>query len=162
MSGWESSARQICVQEQDGQMAVELAVLMPVIIAVALVSINVLRFAELVARFDRVAPDAVLIQGVSPAGSSELGAGVSAIQEQIVSAMPDNSCEVTVRQQVVGAAGSGALVNLAAGTVRYTCTLTYIPWPTALSIAGVSFRLPFSITHERSLVVDRYRAGIIA
>lgn len=150
-----------CVREQSGQMAVELAVLMPVIIAVALIGFNVLRFAELVARFDRVAPDAVLIQGVSPSGSSELGAGVSAIEEQILSAMPEGSCEVAVSQQMVGFSDTGALINLGAGTVRYTCTLTYNPWPLSLSIAGVHFRLPISITHERSLVVDRYRAGII-
>ena len=49
--GWRGNA---VFRESSGQMAVELAVLIPVIVACALVVVNVMRYAELCARFDRV------------------------------------------------------------------------------------------------------------
>ena len=54
--------------EQDGQLAVELAVMVPVCIVVALIVFNLCRFIEACATFDRVAMDAVISQGVSPPG----------------------------------------------------------------------------------------------
>lgn len=142
-------------------MAVELAVLMPVVLVVALIGLNALHFAELVARFDRIAPDAVLVQGVSPSGASWGLSGVSDIKNHIVEAMQDSSCEITVGVQELDAASSSALINLASGAVQYTCKLTFHPWPLSISIAGAAYSIPFEVTHVRSLVVDRYRSAII-
>lgn len=151
-----------CVlQEERGQMTVELAVLLPVVIVVALICFNALRFAELVARFDRVAPDAVLVQGVSPAGSPEGLAGVDEVRSQINAAMPEGACEVQVSLETLGAHEAGAIFNLAAGSVRYVCSMSYKPWPASVSIAGASYSLPLELEHKRSFVVDKYRAGII-
>lgn len=149
-------------EEQLGQAAVELALLIPVIVAVALMAFNIMRYAELCARFDRVAPDAVLAHGVSSAGSSGELAGVDAVTEAIKKGMGTDSCEVEVSVDDLGISGSGsALLTLAAGTTRFTCTLGYKPWPSSVSIAGVGFQLPALAKHERSIVVDRWKAAIV-
>lgn len=148
--------------EECGQMAVEVAVLLPIIIVVALIVVNVLHYAELCARFDRLAYDAVLVQGVSPTGVSSGLANCAAVQQQLEEAMAAPSCEVSVSSEALSLSEGGAVINLAAGTTRYICTLMYHPWPTRVSIAGASFSAGSSLTHERSLVVDCYRNAIIS
>lgn len=151
----------LLIAERRGQAAVELALLIPVIIATALIAFNVMRYAELCARFDRVAPDAVLAHGVSPAGASDALAGVDAVREAIQEGMGGMRCEVEVAAEDVGAPGSGSTFALAAGTCRFTCKLSYTPWPSSVSVAGVGFSLPAMATHERSVVVDRWKAAIV-
>lgn len=148
-------------KEQSGQMSVEIATLVPVVIAVALLIINALHFAEIVARFDRVAPNAVLVCGVVPSGAVSDYAYQEAVASQIQEAMQEYSCSVKVQSEQIGVGDSRALLNLSAGTVRYTCTLVYTPWPCAISIAGTRYQLPLEVSHEISLVVDRYRGAVI-
>lgn len=148
-------------RESSGQMTVELAVLIPVIVACALVVVNVMRYAELCARFDRVAPDAVLAHGVSPSGATSSLAGVDEVRSAIERGMSPMVCEVEVSVEDLMEGASGALLDLSAGTTRFTCTLVFRPWPSSVSIAGVGYQVPASIKHERTIVVDRYRAAII-
>ena len=143
-------------------MAVELAVLVPVIVAVALVVVNVLRFSELCARFDRVASDAVVMHGVSPAGTSGDLSGAEEVRAAIEAAMGDAACEVSVSVEAVSSGEGRALIDVAAGTSRYVCRLGYRPWPSSMSIAGVSASLPALAQHEKSVVVDRYRAAVVS
>ena len=148
-------------RESSGQMAVELAVLIPVIVVCALVVVNVMRYAELCARFDRVAPDAVLAHGVSPSGATSSLAGVDEVRSAIERGMSPMVCEVEVSVEDLMEGASGAFLDLSAGTTRFTCTLLFRPWPSSVSIAGVGYQVPASIKHEREIVVDRYRAAII-
>ena len=153
--------RSAVFRESSGQMAVELAVLIPVIVACALVVVNVMRYAELCARFDRVAPDAVLAHGVSPSGATSSLAGVDEVRSAIEHGMSPMACEVEVSVEDLMEGTSGALLDLSAGTTRFTCTLVFRPWPSSVSIAGVGYQAPASIRHEREIVIDRYRAAII-
>lgn len=149
------------VHECRAQMAVELAVLMPVIIIVALIAVNVLTYASLCARFDRVSYNAVFVAGVAPTGAADAYSSVAEVKTQIESAMDADACEVEVSAENIGIHEGDALINLAAGTVRYVCTLSYHPWPLRASIAGALFAAPSVLKHERSLVVDCYKAAII-
>lgn len=151
----------VVFRESSGQMAVELAVLIPVIVVCALVVVNVMRYAELCARFDRVAPDAVLAHGVSPSGTTGSLAGVDEVRSAIERGMGPMACEVEVSVEDLMEGVDGALLDLSAGTTRFTCTLVFRPWPSSVSIAGVGYQVPASIRHERKIVVDRYRAAII-
>ena len=54
--------------EDRAQATVEMAVVTPVMIVLALIVYNVMVFASASARFDRVAPDIVLAHGVSAGG----------------------------------------------------------------------------------------------
>ena len=149
------------VQERDGQMAVELALLIPAVVVLALVVVNLMQFTELCARFDRVSLDAVLTHGVSPTGSPEGLGGVEEVRVAIETAMDDASCEVEVSVQDASEEGSAALIDFSAGTVRFVCALRYRPWPSSVSVAGVGYQVPALLGHEREIVVDRYRAGVV-
>ena len=151
------------VKEQRGQMTVELAVMMPVAIVVALVIFNLCRFVEACATFDRVATDAVISQGVSPEGEQSSLSSARQVTSCIEQSLHMSTCEVSV--SVDGAqpvrAQTGLTFPLSPLLTTYTCTLRYRPWPGSFVIAGVAFRPPIALVHERTLVVDRFRPGVV-
>ena len=145
-----------------GQMAVELAVLMPVVIVVALTVYNLARFVSLCATFDRVSADAVTVAGVAPKGTQNTVHAVEEVRRSIEHAMGSASaCEGEVRAEPVGANGGGGVLSLAPGLTRFTCTLATRPWPSAFVMAGVRYEAPLVLRHERTLVVDRYKSGVV-
>lgn len=148
---------------QRGQMAVELAVLVPVIVVVALIVFNLCRFVEACAAFDRIAPDAVISHGVSPAGEQSALASAGSVKACIEKALASARCEVSVT--VAGAEpvafGRGLTFPVSPLLTTYTCTLNYHPWPGSFVIAGVPFSPPVTLRHVRTLVVDRYRPGVV-
>ncbi len=148
---------------QRGQMAVELAVTIPVAIVVGLIVLNLCRFAEACATFDRVAFDAVVSQGVSPPGEQSALSAAGAVRSRIESALSMRSCEVSVTVSGAGqpAGGDGLSFPVSPLLTTFTCTLRYRPWPGSFVIAGVRFGPPVSLTHVRTLVVDRYRPGVV-
>ena len=149
-------------REERGQMTVELAVMVPVAIVVGLIIWNLLTFVELCAQFDRVSHAAIVTQAVSPAGADPRASSILAVRESIERAMPPGSCEVEVRAEAVSRLGGATTFDIGPALTRVTCTLRYRPRPSAFSIAGVSFSPPFELVHERSLVVDRFRSGVVA
>lgn len=56
------------LREERAQATVEMAVVTPVLLVLALIVYNVMVFAGAVARFDRVVPDIVLAHAVAPSG----------------------------------------------------------------------------------------------
>lgn len=145
-----------------GQMSVELAVVMPVALVVALAVFNLCRFLELCAAFDRSSYDAVVSLGVSPAGESGAASSVEQIQSCIKHEVGDaDVCEVEVSAASEGAGGGEASFSLVPQLTRYDCRLVYHPWPSSLVIAGVSIGSPLALHHERSLAVDRFRPGVV-
>ena len=146
-----------------GQMVVEFAALMPVVIVVALVVFNLCRFVEACAAFDRIAPDSVISQGVSPPGEQSALASAGQVESHIKSALDMQSCEVSVAvsgAEPVGI-GEGLTFPVSPLLATYTCTLKYHPWPGSFVIAGVAFSPPVTLTHVRSLTVDRFRPGVV-
>lgn len=146
-----------------GQMAVELAVLVPVVIVVALTVYNLMRFVELCAAFDHVALDAVISQGVSPEGEQSQMAAAEAVRSCIEEAMGCSACTVRVTASGLTDTATPGKVTFPVSPLltRYTCEMTYRPWPGSFVIAGVVYASPFELRHERSLVVDRFRPGIV-
>ncbi|MDO5106792.1 MAG: hypothetical protein Q4D39_00805 [Coriobacteriaceae bacterium] len=142
-------------------MSVEVAVIIPVVVVVALTIANIMAFLGCCAAFDRASLDAVIAHGISPAGvQSELSA-TSAIRSSIEEAFGSNpavSVEVSAERL---SSSSGFLASLCPHLVRYTCTLHFRPWPQHLRLAGTSMDAPFEVIHERSLVVDRFRPGVV-
>ena len=151
------------VGSQGGQMVVELAVMIPVCIVVALIVYNLCRFVEACATFDRVALDAVVSQGISPPGEQSALASTGVVRSCIEDALAMTNCEVEVG--VSGAEpvslGRGLTFPVSPLLATYTCTLRYRPWPSSFVIAGVSMGAPFVLTHERTLTVDRFRPGVV-
>lgn len=149
------------LRARDAQMTVELAVMTPVVIVVALVVLNLMGYVEACAAFDQAAQDAVIAQGVAPSGSQtaeHAAAEVRSLLEELLGRR--DRCEVEVRAEAVSAGAEGFFV-ISPLLTRYVCTLRYRPWPRLLRMPGVTYEAPLSLRHECELVVDRYRSGVV-
>lgn len=150
------------VRGNDAQMTVELAVTVPVIIVVALVVVNLMRFVEACSAFDQAALDAVVAHGVAPAGEQSELAAVDQVRSALAAELGrEGTCEVEVRAEPVGAGGKGTSFVISPLLTRYVCTLVFHPWPTRMRMPGITFAAPLVLRHERELVVDRYRPGVV-
>lgn len=151
-------------RSSSGQMTVELAVLVPVVIVVALTVFNLMRFVSACSAFDRIAADAVVSQGVSPKGEAK-AAAVNEVEQTIKAALDMHSCSVEVHAEPVyggdSKIGAGIGFPVSPLLTRFVCTLRYKPWPSSFVIAGVVYRAPISLEHTRTLVIDRYRGGVV-
>lgn len=167
MSGFEVVAawRRRCHRRegmQSGQMTVELAVLVPVVIVVALIVANLMEFVDACAAFDRLSLDEVIAEGVSPAGEQNVTASVAAVEDALRAALGrEGSCDVEVRAERVSAGEGVGLLSVAPLLTRYTCTLVFRPWPRELRLPGITYSAPLELRHERTLVIDRYRPGVV-
>ena len=145
-------------------MTVELAVVLPVVLAVALVGYNVARYVSLCATFDRVAMDAVVAHGVAPAGEQTSDTAVGEVTQAIEGALgAGDSCRVEVSASTSQAPTSGGGISFPVSPLltTYTSTMRYRPWPRVLTLAGVRVGTPLELSHTRSLTVDRYRPGVV-
>ena len=151
------------LREERAQATVEMAVVTPVLLVLALIAYNVMIFAGAVARFDRVVPDIVLAHAVAPGGEGDESSidASTTVQAQIQDAMEGYDLQVEVLSEQGTASSDGSLLSLS-GTFRtYTCTMHYEPWPSLLSIAGVFLGAPAVLTHERAVTVDPWRPGVV-
>lgn len=144
-----------------GQMTVELAVLTPVVIVVGLVVLNLMWFVDACAAFDQAALDAVVAHGVAPAGEQSQRGAVEEVRTALSEALEREGCEVEVRAEPVGEDAGEAAFVISPLLTRYVCTLTYRPWPRLFRMPGVTYEAPLALRHERALVVDRYRPGVV-
>lgn len=134
------------MRSEGGQMAVELAIVAPVILVVLVIVIDMLVFAGECARFDHIAPQRVLAQAASASMDEYAGdARVTAIQAALEEDFAKNGSSVEVSCADAGM----ALASMA----TYRCTFRFAPWP--LSIAGA----PALLEHECSIAVDPYTPG---
>lgn len=149
---------------ESGQMVVELAVLVPIVVVVGLTVWNLLCFVESCAVFDRIALDAVISQGVSPSGTVSELSSAGAVQSCIEEAMDSKRCtvEVTTRSASSSARrGGGISFPVSPLLTDFVCTLTFHPWPSSFVIAGVAYDSPIVLRHSRSIVVDGFKPGVV-
>lgn len=151
-------------REEAAQATVEMAVVVPVLIVLALISYNLMLFMAATARFDRVAPDVVAAHAVAPAGGEGASSAgtVETIAAELERAMDGYEVEVEVERVVEDGTPAGELLSLVGGLQTYRCTVRMKPWPSALSIAGVSLGAPFELSHARKVTIDPWRPGVVA
>ena len=116
------------LREERAQATVEMAVVTPVLLVLALIVYNVMIFASAVARFDRVVPDIVLAHAVASEGEGdESSADASAtVQTQILNAMKGYDLQIEVSSEQGAKASDGGLLSLS-GTFRTSpapCTMS--------------------------------------
>lgn len=134
-----------------GQMTVQFVAVLPVLIIVAVITVNALLFFGECASFDSLFRDAVRTYACSPA----YGQGVSQSQAQVQAAL-SGSFDKEYLETSVSAEG------VAGAYVRFTGTLSFRPTLFGMglrsSVLGVS--LP-PLTHSCEMVVDCYKPGMI-
>ena len=134
-----------------GQATVELAVVIPVALIVAVVTVNALAFFGTCAAFDRTARQAVCIYGAAPAAGEGPTDAVAHIEETLRDAVGASNVSV-----------SASVESTVLGLERYTARVEFMPTLFGLGLRSEVFgvRLP-PLTHEVSLVVARYRPGVL-
>jgi hypothetical protein len=152
--------------QRSGQMSVELALCIPVVLAVIAIVVNTMVYLDVSARFDRLAADAVRIEAVSPGyeayGTEARADKVRALLEKEFAAEAD-----FVHIEVHASTGSDGSGSAPAGIVgfslipeleTYECTLYYSPWGFKGSFFGVRF---LETSRTRSYTIDPFRPGVL-
>lgn len=149
--------------EERAQATVEMAVVIPVLLVLALIVYNIMLFVAATARFDRIAPDIVAAHAVSPSGESDGSTddSVGVIESQIKGAMAGYDVEIEVTCTEGGASSGDDLLTLIGGLRTYRCSMRMRPWPSSLSIAGVGLGAPVALAHHRDVTVDPWRPGVV-
>ena len=140
------------VKDESGQMAVELAIILPVIIIAMVIIIDGVVFVSECARFDHIANNAVLSGGVSMQGTQfNQDDATASVKKTLQDSFSFSSEKVSVSANAEGLLGD--LIN-------YECTLKVAPWPlNAQGITVFGAHVPTSLTHTRSFVVRPYAPG---
>ena len=160
-SGLRGAAR--LLRDRSGQMAVELAVSIPVMLVLVVIACDLMVFLGDCARFDRVAPELVRQAAASPEsdGANDIPGVVEAGLEDACGGEGRLDFRVVDEGGVIGHAVGGAagnVISFAPQPHRYRVILEYTPWPLPRGAFGFS---PAPITHERVYVVDPYRFGVV-
>lgn len=137
--------------EERGQMVVELCVVMPVVLMVAVIIIDGLVFAAASSKFGHLAAQAVLCAAASPSGVDfDSTAVASQIEEQLATEMNDSQVEVEV-----SASTSGRICEFA-------CEMSMVPWPLSQgggSVMGIG--VPARLKYVSKLSVRPYEIGAL-
>lgn len=136
---------------ESGQMTVELAVAMPVLIIVAVVAVNAMTFFCQCATFDRVAHQAVRVHAAAPAYGQGAAQSCALVEQDIRAVIDEPNVDVTVSH---GSAG--------VDFDRFTATLEYHPTLFGLGLRSQVFGVAMpSLSHTTTYVVDSYRPGVV-
>lgn len=134
-----------------GQMTVELAVAMPVLIVVAVIAVNALTFFADCAVFDRVAHEAVRVHAASPAYGQDAGQSCALVEQALAEAIDQPNVDFAVTHNATGFDFD-----------EYVATIEFHPSLFGMglrdSVFGVS--LP-TLAHSTTYVVDAYKPAVI-
>ena len=134
-----------------GQMTVEMAIAMPVLIIVAVIAVNALSFFVDCAVFDRVFCEAVRTYAVAPAYGQGAGQNCDLVKQVVQEAVGQSNVEIAVSH-----GKTGLDFDEYTGVIEYQPTLFGMGLRS--SVFGVA--LP-TLTHTTSYVIDSYKAGVI-
>ena len=134
-----------------GQSTVELMVVLPVMLLIALIVVNAMLFISDCAAFDRLACQAVRVHAASPGYGQDAQRSCALVEDQLARAFDEENLSVEVSVK----SGSG-------GTLSFHARLEFTPTLFGLGlreqILGVS--LP-ALSHEAVYVVDPFKPGVI-
>ena len=133
-----------------GQMTIELAVAMPVLIVVAAIAVNAMTFFADCAVFDRVACEAVRVYAAAPAYGQDAGRSLALVEQAVADQMNAPNLSVSAGHGVVGADFD-----------EFKVTLAFQPTLFGMGLRSEVFGVALpSLTHEVRYVVDSYKPGV--
>ena len=130
-------------QGERGQATVELAVVLPVALVVAVIAVNALAFFGTCASFDRVARQTVCALATAPASGDDTASLALAVEQALTRQVGEQG-EVQVRAE------------------GFTARIEYAPTLFGLGMRSEIFGVALPpLVHEVDLVVDAYKPGIM-
>ena len=137
---------------RSGQMTIEVAVAMPVLIVVAVIAVNVMTFFCDCAVFDRVVHDSVRIHAAAPAYQQGVDQTCALVEQTVRSQLDGSNLEVRVSHGITGVDFD-----------EFTATLEFYPTLFGRGLRSEVFGVALPhLTHTTRYVVDSYRAGVVA
>lgn len=138
-------------RESAGQATVELVVVMPVAIALAVIVVNALSFLGTCAAFDRAARQAICVYAPAPDAGQNALEVASVVEEELDAALSAPNVAIEVSSQ-----------SATAQYQRYCARLSFVPTLFGLGLRDEVFGVPLPrLVHEVDLVVDAYRPGVL-
>lgn len=148
-------ARFLCtrraVSNSSGQATVEMAVMLPAALALAVIVVNALLFFSDCAAFDRAFRNAVRVYATSPAYDQDVSDSCALVEQALASTLDVERLRVDVEARGVGA---GHL----AFTGTLSCTPSLFGRGAIDEIFGV--RVP-QLVHRAHLTIDQCKPGVI-
>ena len=141
----------ICaVGRSSGQMTVEFVAALPVLLAVAAISVNALAFFGWCAAFDDDFRDSVRVYAASPAYGQGVGDTCAFIERALDERLDAENVSVSVSAH-----------GVSAGHTSFSATLEYMPTLFGLGLKSevMGVALP-KLSHTEELVVDCYKPGV--
>lgn len=147
---------------EEGQSTVEFALLIPVMIVVGLILYNLGVFLYYAASFEQVAQDMILAHAVSFTVAENSSSPEEAVQQQLAAYFSDAPrCSIEVTKNAVDTEISSDRIVLSPYLERFVCVLEYRPWPGHVKLPFLEMVAPVFLRKEVSLVVDRFRPGVV-
>lgn len=139
------------IRSTSGQMTIEIAVALPVLIVVAVIAVNVMTFFSECAVFDRVAHETMRTYATAPAYGQGVGQSCALVEQAIRAQLDEDNLAVTVSHGMTGADFD-----------EYSATLEYYPTLFGLGLRSEVFGVALPhLTHTTRYVIDSYKAGVI-
>lgn len=140
------------IKDTSGQMTVELAVVFPVLIIVAVIVVNALQFFGICAAFDRASHQTIRVYAASPAYGWDPATCCARIEQSLEAAFAENEgTTIAVEMQALGV-----------GLQEFTSRIEYLPSIFGMSVQGDVFGIALPrLVHTSRFVVESYRPGII-
>lgn len=141
-------AKMACIR---GQMTVELCVVFPVIIVIAVIATNAMLFFGNCAEFDRVGRNAVRTFAAVPTHGSGEGVAQAQVLAALEGALDAENLEVNV-----------ASSRDFRGYEEYVMTLCFHPTLFGMGLKQEVFGVSLpSLTHESRIIVNPYKPGML-
>lgn len=137
--------------EEHGQMTVELCVVFPVVLIIAVIAVNAMAFFGDCAEFDRVSRNAIRQIATSPAHEQTVEQSIAKVQQAVESSLGSDNleCEASALQS-------------ADGFIKYTVTVKYAPTLFGLGLKEEVFGVALpKLSHTTELTVDSYKPGML-
>lgn len=136
---------------QRGQATVELAVVLPVALIIAVVAVNALTFFGTCASFDRVARQTICAYAAAPSSGQDAGAVAQCVEDELLRSTGASADDVHVSVEASSL-----------GLMRFTARVEYAPTLFGMEMRGAVFGVSLPrLVHEVTMVVDTYRPGIL-
>ncbi len=134
-----------------GQMTVEFVAALPVLIAVAAVSVNALTFFGWCAAFDNDFRDLIRVYAASPAYGQGIGDTCALVERALDERLSADNLSVSVSAH-----------GISAGHTSFSATLEYMPTLFGLGLRSevMGVAMP-KLSHTEELVVDCYKPGVL-
>ena len=148
---WSDGRVKRIVADDRGQMTVELAVALPVLIVVAVIAVNACTFFCECAVFDRVVHEAVRVYAASPAYGEGPGQACAAVEQAVCGQLAADNLDVSVTHASVGVDFD-----------EYRATLGFHPTLFGMGLRSQVFGVSLpKLEHTTVYVVDSYKSGVI-